>query len=480
MSTMSKNTSFIHDDFLLSGETARRLYHDYAEGLPIFDYHCHLSPAAIAGDARFANLTEAWLAGDHYKWRAMRAAGVAERLITGDADSQERFAAWAGTVPQTLGNPLYHWTHLELARYFGITDLLSPETAARIFEEANAMLAEPSFSVRGLLSRMKVRFVCTTDDPTDSLEHHRRLAGEAPDDLLMVPAFRPDGAIHIEAADDFRAFAGRLQGLSGHELDSFDAFLDALISRVGYFHDHGARISDHAFVAPRFAIMSEKRLNEVYRRVRSGGGADDEEVAAFQTAVFLRLGRAYAERDWAMQLHIGALRSNSTRGLRDVGKDSGFDSMADAPFAADLNRLLDALDRDRMLPRTIVYTLNPAWNDVLATTIGNFQDGSVPGKIQFGSGWWFNDQKEGMRDQMTSLANHGLLARFVGMLTDSRSFLSFPRHEYFRRVLCDLVGSWVDTGDAPRDFGLLGGMIRDISWNNADRYFGYDLGGIDG
>ncbi len=473
--------SFITEDFLLTTKEAVRLYHDYAENLPIFDYHCHLSPDQIARDHVFSGIAEAWLAGDHYKWRAMRAAGVTEDLITGGADDISKFRAWAETVPSTIGNPLYHWTHLELARYFDIDDvLLYGGNADAVRARADEQLTTPDMSVHKLLSKMNVRFVCTTDDPVDDLAQHKTIAAANPPDLTVVPAFRPDKAIHIENGDAFRAWLSKLESVTGRDLPGFADLLDALDARIEYFHQHGARISDHAFVAPRFAVMAHTGLDKVYKTVRGGGEAAPDDVAGFQTAVMLHLGRRYAERDWAMQLHLGALRSNSTRGLRSLGPDTGFDSMADKPFAADLNTLFDAMDVDDKLPRTIVYTLNPTYNDVVATAVGNFQGGGVPGKMQFGSGWWFNDQKDGMRAQMTSLANLGLLSRFVGMLTDSRSFLSFPRHEYFRRVLCGLMGEWLAAGELPADYDLLGTTVRDICWNNAVRYFGYKLETIDG
>ena len=473
--------SFITDDFLLSTKEARRLYHEYAADLPIFDYHCHLRPEQIAGDHVFSGIAEAWLAGDHYKWRAMRAAGVTEDRITGGAADEEKFRAWAQTVPSTIGNPLYHWTHLELARYFDIDDvLLNGESADAVRARADEQLTSPDMSVLKILKMMKVRFVCTTDDPVDDLSHHKAIADAKHGDLTVVPAFRPDKAIHIEQADAFREWVAKMESVTGRELSGFSDLLDALDARIDYFHELGARISDHAFVAPRFAVVSANALDKVYKTVRAGGEAAPEDVAGFQTAVMLHLGRRYAERDWTMQLHIGALRSNSTRGLKSLGPDTGFDSMADEPFAADLNKLLDAMDVDDKLPRTIVYTLNPTYNDVVATAMGNFQGGGVLGKMQFGSGWWFNDQKDGMRAQMTSLANLGLLPRFVGMLTDSRSFLSFPRHEYFRRTLCGLVGGWLAAGELPEDYDLLGSTVRDICWNNAVRYFGYNLETIDG
>jgi len=468
--------SFLTDDFLLHSEFARRLYHEHAAQKPIFDYHCHLSPAAIAEDARFANLTGAWIAGDHYKWRAMRTNGVSEDLITGRAPDREKFQAWAETVPATIGNPLYHWTHLELRRPFGIDNLLlDGSTAEAVWERTGEMLASPEFSVRGILREMNVRFICTTDDPLDDLSHHRAIAEDSTFTTKVLPAFRPDKGVHIEQTDQFRGWVNRLQELSGRDLPRFDDFLFALEERLDYFHQQGARISDHALLVPPFREASQATLNTIYGRVRDGGRPDEAEVEMFQTAVLQHLGRSYARRGWVMQLHIGALRNNATRMFASLGPDTGFDSINDEPIAGPLNRLLDSLDVTGELPRTILYSLNASHNDVLAATAGNFQDGSVAGKVQFGAGWWFHDQKDGMLKQIISLANIGLLSRFVGMLTDSRSFLSFTRHEYFRRILCGFLGDLAESGEAPRDLDMLGRIVEEISWNNAVAYFGIPL-----
>ncbi|MFW6291192.1 MAG: glucuronate isomerase [Spirochaetota bacterium] len=466
---------FITKDFMLGSEPAKRLYHDYAAKMPIYDYHCHLPPGEIAGNRSFENIAQAWLAGDHYKWRAMRTNGVDERLVTGDASDREKFQAWAQTVPATIGNPLYHWTHLELDRPFGIDDvLLSGETAEQVWTRANELLARPDFSTRGIMRQMNVKFVCTTDDPVDSLEHHQAMAADDSLAVTVKPAFRPDKGIHIEAADAFRSWLGQLEGVVGRSLSTYDDFMGALLERLDFFHELGARISDHALVTPVYAPASPDEVARIYRKVRDGGTASDEEVERYQTDVLLALGRAYAERGWVMQFHISALRNNNVRMFEKLGPDTGFDSIADEPVAAPLNALLGELDRTNELPKTILYTLNANKNDIMATTIGNFQDGSIPGKMQFGSAWWFHDQKDGMTRQMTTLANMGLLSRFVGMLTDSRSFLSYTRHDYFRRLLCDIVGGWVDAGEAPADYALLGGMVEDICWNNARDYFGID------
>jgi glucuronate isomerase len=466
----------ITKDFMLNSEPARRLYHEHAAKMPIYDYHCHLPPAEIAGDRQFENLSQIWLAGDHYKWRAMRTNGVDERVITGDGSDREKFQAWAETVPATIGNPLYHWTHLELDRPFGINDvLLNGETAESVWTRANELLAKPEFSTRGIMRQMNVRLVCTTDDPVDDLEHHTALTAETDFRVTVVPAFRPDKGLHIEAGDTFRAWIEKLESVVGRTLPSYEDLLAALIERLDHFHALGARISDHAIQTPVFAPASTSTVAAIYKKVRDGGAATEKEVAQYHTDVLLALGRAYADRGWVMQYHLSALRNNNPRMFERLGPDTGFDSIADEPIAEPLNRLLGELDRTNELPKTILYTLNAYKNDILATTIGNFQDGSVAGKMQLGSAWWFHDQKDGMTKQMTSLANMGLLSRFVGMLTDSRSFLSYTRHDYFRRLLCDIVGEWVDAGEAPRDFDLLGGMVEDICWNNAKHYFGIEL-----
>jgi len=463
--------TFLTEDFLLFSKTGRRLYLDVARDLPIFDYHCHLPPIEIAEDRRFANLTRIWLAGDHYKWRAMRANGVSEDEITGAASDRDKFQAWARTVPATIGNPLYHWTHLELKRPFGIEEILDEKSAESVWSRAAELLSTPEFSTRGIINQMNVRFICTTDDPTDDLSHHRAIREDPSFAVPVLPAFRPDKAVHIEHPDVFRSWVKRLEAVTGREAPRFADFLDALAARIEFFHDFGARISDHALITPPFAEASQAELDRIYQRVRSGGSVTDEEAVRHQTAVLQHLGREYARRGWVMQLHIGALRNNSTRGFQSLGPDSGFDSIGDGPIASNLNRLLNSLDVTGDLPRIILYTLNAGHNDVLASTIGNFQDPEIRGKMQFGSAWWFHDQRDGMLSQMASLANLGLLSRFVGMLTDSRSLLSYTRHEYFRRILCNYLGDLAESGQAPRDMGLLGAMVRDICWNNAVEYF---------
>lgn len=463
---------FMDEDFLLNSEPARLLYHEHAAKMPIYDYHCHLPPDQIAEDRRFEDLGEVWLAGDHYKWRALRTNGVPERYVTGDASWEDKFLRWAETVPATVGNPLYHWTHLELQRYFGIRTLLGPDTARDIREEANRHIREPGFSVRSLLTRMNVRYVGTTDDPVDDLRHHRALAGsDFP--VVVRPSFRPDKAWAISDPAAYRRWLEKLAAAADmEEISTFAHLREALERRIDYFARLGCVVSDHGLTVPVNAPWTEGLLNGVLSSVLRGNTPSPEDVEAFTTAILEFLVREYSRRGWVLQLHIGALRSANSRLLEELGPDTGFDTIADAPIAFRLAGFLDRMDRDNSLPKTILYGLNPTDNELLAAMTGCFQDGSVPGKIQHGSGWWFNDQKDGMVRQMTSLANLGLLSRFVGMLTDSRSFLSFPRHEYFRRILADLVGGWVENGEAPSDITLLGGMIRDICWYNAHRYFG--------
>ena len=477
---------FMDEDFLLESDTARALYHDHAKHMPIFDYHCHLPPAQIADDSRFRNIGEAWLGGDHYKWRAMRTNGVAERFVTGDASWREKFDQWAATVPATIGNPLYHWTHLELRRYFGIEALLAPDTANEVWTRANEAIAEPGFSVRGLLSRMDVRYVGTTDDPIDDLRHHRVLADEAGGSTepasgtavaapVVRPSFRPDKAYNLDDPTAWAAWIQRLAAATNTDrIATFAHLRDALTQRIDLFAAAGCSVSDHAVVLPPNVPYTEELLDRVMRDALGGNDIGAKDRAAFASAVLEHVGREYSARGWVFQLHIGALRNANSRMFAALGTDTGFDSIADGPIAAPLAGLLDRLDRENALPKTILYGLNPRDNELLATMIGNFQDGSVAGKVQHGSGWWFNDQKDGMIRHMTSLANLGLLSRFVGMLTDSRSFLSFPRHEYFRRILANLIGGWVEAGEAPDDIGLLGTMVRDICWYNAHDYFQID------
>ena len=468
---MNKRT-FIHGDFLLGGDAARRLYHEFAAGEPILDYHCHLSPRDIAEGRQFKNLSEIWLEGDHYKWRAMRANGVPERFCTGDATPREKFQAWAATVPQTLRNPLYHWTHLELTRYFGITELLDETSAGRIWEQANELLATPEFSARGILRKFGVTTLCTTDDPADDLRHHEAIAASGLT-TRVLPAFRPDAALTVHRPDLFNSWLARLEKASGIGISTLFDLLDALRRRRDFFHERGCRLSDHGLDRCYAEPCAEAEASAIFDAARSGRAASPADHAKFASFVMLFLGRLYAERGWAMQLHLGALRSSNTRLLRQLGPDTGFDSISDTPQAASLAAFLDRLDQDNALPRTILYNLNPADNYAFAAMAGNFQDGSIPGRVQFGSGWWFLDQKEAMQWQINALSNLGLLSRFVGMVTDSRSFMSYPRHEYFRRVLCGLIGRDIESGEIPDADDLAGPLVRNICHANAERYFDF-------
>ncbi len=466
--------TFIDGDFLLHSDAAKRLYHDYAKDLPIIDYHCHLPPGDIAADRSFANLFEIWLAGDHYKWRAMRANGVEERLCTGDADPYEKFLAFARTVPRTLRNPLYHWTHLELLRYFGIEDLLDEESAPWIWERANALLQEPDFRVGRLLERFGVRTVCTTDDPADDLVAHRTLAAREGAFTKVLPAFRPDKALRVDDPEGFREWLGRLERASGRDCANFYGFLDALDARHRAFHTLGARLSDHGLTRCPGAFASEKKARRIFDAALAGKAADAGDTEKFAGFMMLFFGRLDAQRQWTKQLHLGALRGNNSRAARALGPDTGFDSIGDWPQAEALARYLDRLDSEGSLPRTILYNLNPADNYVFGSMAGNFQEGPLAGKIQLGSGWWFLDQKEGIEWQLNALSNLGLLSRFVGMLTDSRSFLSYPRHEYFRRILCNRLGREIEDRELPADYDLVGGMVRAICHDNAAEFFGFD------
>lgn len=469
--------TFITDDFLLQSPAARELYHGHACFQPIYDYHCHLSPGQIASNYQFRNLFDVWLAGDHYKWRAMRSNGVDERYCTGDADEYEKFLAYARTVPQTLRNPLYHWTHLELLRYFGIDELLDETTAPAIWERANELLATPEFTTQSLIDRSGVRVICTTDDPTDDLAAHRQIREEGRLKARVYPTFRPDKALAVDQPEAFNAWVSKLEAASGVICTTLADFLTALDKRHEAFHEIGGRLSDHGLSHCPGRFASEKKARKIFTAARTGEAATRREAEAFAGYMMIYFGQLDAKRGWVKQLHLGAQRNNNSRLVRSLGPDTGFDSIGDWPQAASLARYLDALDAENTLPKTIIYNLNPADNYMMATMIGNFQDGTVPGKIQFGSGWWFLDQKEGMERQMNALSNLGLLSRFVGMLTDSRSFLSYPRHEYFRRILCNLIGDDVERGELPRDRELLGGMVRNICYGNALGYFGLEPGG---
>jgi glucuronate isomerase len=466
--------SFISENFLLQSKPARELYHNFAKEAPIYDYHCHLSPSEVAEDRRFNDLYDIWLAGDHYKWRAMRANGIEERLCTGDADPYDKFLAFCETVPHTVRNPLYHWCHLELLRYFGIKDTINPSNARRIWDQASERLASPEFTARGILNRFKVAVVGTTDDPTDDLAHH---ASVAKSNLAtrMVPTFRPDKGLRVDTPSAFNEWVDRLAKIAEVDCADFSGFIKALEARHAAFHAIGARLSDHGLERLYHAETTEQAVATIYQRARAGQAATADELEAFAFFVLRHIGRLNHEKGWTMQFHLGALRNNSSRAFKQIGADSGFDSMHDINQAAKLSRFLDSLDCDERLPKVILYNLNPNDNYMLATMAGNFQDGRIPGKIQFGSGWWFNDQKEAMIWQMNALSNLGLLSRFVGMLTDSRSFLSYCRHEYFRRILCDLIATDVVNGELPEDYELLGDLVQRISFRNAREYFGIEL-----
>ena len=465
--------SFIHEDFVLQGTAARRLYHEVAEQLPIIDYHCHLSPDDLARDRRFANLAEIWLEGDHYKWRAMRSNGVAEEFCTGKAEPYEKFLAWCRTVPHTLRNPLYHWSHLELKRYFGIDCLISPDTAREIWDEANSQLAKPDFSATGILKKFQVEVVCTTDDPTDTLSSHQEIASQPNYATKILPTFRPDKAMKISDPQAFNAWCNLLAERSGGDTSTFSGFLDALRQRHDYFHTNGARLSDHGLEQCPGEFASDEEAAKIFARARAGELVTHQEAQRFIGNLMLFTGRLDAEKNWTKQLHLGALRNNNSRGVRTLGPDTGFDSIGDWPQAQSLSRYLDRLESDGKLPRTILYNLNPADNYAFAAMIGNFQDGSTAGKLQFGSGWWFLDQKEAIEMQINALSNCGLLSRFVGMLTDSRSLLSYPRHEYFRRILCNMLGNDMENGLLPNDFELVGHLVADVCYHNARSYFGF-------
>ncbi|GAB3480100.1 glucuronate isomerase [Marinomonas epiphytica] len=465
--------SFLNDDFLLNTETAKYLYHNHAAEQPIYDYHCHLSPKEIAENRQFSNLGEIWLEGDHYKWRAMRSAGVDERLVTGDASFEEKYQAWAETVPKCIGNPVYHWTHLELKRPFGIKDtVFSPSTATDIWHQCNDMLKQEAFSARGIMKSMKVRMVGTTDDPADDLRYHKSIAQDPSIDIEVAPSWRPDRSFKIDH-ELFCDYLTKLGKAADIEINRFQDLIDALSKRLEIFDAHGCVSADHGLDMMRFTdVPSIATLDTILAKRLSQQSLSELEIEQFYSAVLLWLGREYAKRNWVMQLHLGARRNNSTRMYKLLGADVGFDSMDDRPYAEPLAKFLDTLDQTDELPKTILYCLNPMHNDMLATMIGNFQGGGVAGKIQFGSGWWFNDQLDGMQKQLISLAQMGLLSQFVGMLTDSRSFLSYTRHEYFRRLLCDILGNWVEKGEVPADLPLLGKMVEDICAGNAKQYFG--------
>jgi glucuronate isomerase len=469
--------NFITDNFLLHSKTARRLYEDYAAPQPILDYHSHLPACDVARDRRFRNLFEIALEGDHYKWRAMRANGVAERFCTGDASPKDKFLAWARTVPYTIRNPLYHWTHLELKRYFDIEDLLDERTADAIWERTNAMLShgDGHLGARGILRRFKVRILCTSDDPCEVLQDHLEV-NNSNCGFRMYPTFRPDRSLQISTPDAFNSWVSRLEAVSNTDISNFAAFLSALEARHTFFHESGCRLSDHGLPHCYASPCSERRAAATFSTARSGVVANPEEQEEFASFMMLFFGHLDAAKNWTKQLHLGALRNVNTRRQHELGADTGFDSIGDWPQAVNLSAYLNLLEIENALPKTIIYNNNPADNYTFATAIGNFQDSAIAGKIQFGSAWWFLDQKEGIEWQLNALSATGLFSRFVGMVTDSRSFMSFPRHEYFRRVLCNLLGGEMERGDLPRDEKLIGSVIQNICFNNARNSLGLDVG----
>lgn len=468
--------AFLSDDFLLDSPAAVRLFHDYAKHEPILDYHNHLIPEQIASNARFNNIAEIWLGGDHYKWRQMRTNGVAEAEITGHKPDWNTFLAWAKSVPSTLGNPLYHWTHLELKRYFGIDKVLSESTAKEIWDACNERIKSPEFSVAGLLKMQKVKGLCTTDDPADNLEHHRSYAASNPGAdgrALMFPTYRPDKALAVESLDSWRGYLKQLGAAANTSISSYANLVEALDKRHQFFHEQGCRLTDHALIVPPGLFLDDKAAEAVFAKAFSPTTTvlSPEDAEGLKGSLLRAIGRMNHQRGWTMQLHMAAIRNLNGAQFQKLGPDTGYDAISDAPLGSKLALFLDSLQKEDRLPRTILYSLNPAMNDVLGTIMGCFQDGTVAGKIQLGSAWWFNDHIDGMEKQMTALASLGLLPRFVGMLTDSRSFLSFPRHEYFRRILCNLMGNWVSRGLAPADFDYLGAIVKDISFRNAQGYF---------
>ena len=462
---------YIHKDFLLSTPAARELYHRFGEGQPIFDFHCHLSPQEIREDQRFETITQVWLSGDHYKWRLMRANGVPEELITGDGDPYEKFLAWARTVEKSVGNPLYAWTHMELKNYFGVEELLSEKTAPAIWQACNEKLQEPGFSARGLIRQSNVKALCTTDDPVDTLEHHAAISADESFPVQVLPAFRPETALHPEQAN-FRDWVSRLGQVTGKAIASLHDLEEALSQRAFYFKERGCLIADQSLQAPDFTVGTRQEAEAAFIKALSGEALSPAEQNAYQTQLLISLGRLYKKTGFVMQLHFGVLRNTNSRMFPRTGPDAGFDCVGDGVSAASMAALFDALDKTDELPPTVIYSLNACDDDKLASVLGAFQQGTFPQKMQLGAPWWFSDHKDGMVKMMKALANTGLLSGFIGMLTDSRSFLSYARHEYFRRVLCGLLGQWMEDGEIPQDYELIGPMVRDICFGNAAAYFG--------
>ncbi len=457
--------AFIHEDFLLQSKAAIRLYHEFAEGMPIIDFHCHLNPKDLVEDRNFENLTQLWLEGDHYKWRAMRANGVPEKYITGNTSAWEKFEKWAETVPYTLRNPLYHWTHLELEKPFGISTLLNANTAKDIYEDTKSKLQQPEFSARGILNYWNVEVVCTTDDPVDSLEHHQN------NNIKLLPTWRPDKSMAVEYPESYNWYIDQLAEVAETDISTYLSFIEALKKRHNFFAKNGCKLSDHGIEEFYTDDYTQSEIDKIFIKIRAGEQLDKSEIRKFKSAMLYEFAKMDHEKGWVQQFHFGPIRNNNSRMFSKLGPDSGFDSIGDFPIARQLSKFLDRLDKENKLAKTILYNINPKDNEILATMIGNFQDGSYPGKIQMGSGWWFLDQKQGIENQLNTLSNHGLLSRFVGMLTDSRSFLSFSRHEYFRRILCNLLGNDMENGMIPDDMEMGGKMVKDICYFNAKKYF---------
>lgn len=463
---------FLDENFLLQNKTAQTLYHEFAKSMPIIDYHNHLPPDQIANNINFGNLTQVWLYGDHYKWRAMRTNGINEKYCTGSASDFEKFQQWAATVPYTLRNPLYHWTHLELQRYFNIDKILNADTAKEIYDEATALLQTKEYSVRGLLTKMNVKTLCTTDDPIDNLEHHKSIAA-SDCSIKVLPAFRPDKGMNVDDAAIFNDYVNKVETAANVSVSSYSDYLKALKNRHDYFAANGAAVSDHGLEQIYAEDYTDAEINTIFNKIRSGKALDYTENLKFKSAMLIEFAKWDHEKGWVQQYHLGALRNNNARMLSTLGPDTGWDSIGDFSQAKSLAKFMNKLDSTDQLAKTILYNLNPADNDLMATMIGNYNDGSRAGKVQSGSGWWFLDQKDGMIKQINALSNMGLLSRFVGMLTDSRSFLSFPRHEYFRRLLCNMFGEEIENGELPNDIAWTGKVIQDICYNNAKQYFGF-------
>jgi glucuronate isomerase len=463
---------FINENFLLGNKTAEKLYHKFSENQPIIDFHCHLSPAMIAEDRQFSNLTQAWLEGDHYKWRAMRTNGINEMYCTGNASDQEKFKKWAETVPATAGNPLYHWTHLELARYFNIFELLSPSTATVIYEKASSLLNTKEFSTRSMIRKMKAEVICTTDDPADNLEYHLKLKGSF--EIPVLPTFRPDNVVKTEDPEKFRAYIQKLEQASSYEIRNYETLIESLDSRHKFFHDTGGRLSDHGLDRFYFTTFKASEIDKIFKRLLKGDIISSEEAEKYKTAVLTELCRMNHKRGWTQQFHVGAMRNNNARMLKLMGPDTGWDSIGVSQDALKMSKFLSTLDNTEQLSKTILYNLNPSDNEMMITMAGNFNDGSSAAKVQYGAAWWFLDQKNGMEKHLKDLAALGLLRRFIGMVTDSRSFLSYPRHEYFRRLVCNFIGEEVEKGLIPDEEDLLKPLIEGISYYNAKNYFGFN------